>query len=122
MDFGRGFYVTTKVEQAKKWAKRQGKKSGKNGEVVVFEIPASEFNQLNNKYFIDADTEWERVVVDGRNGVHPQYDTVSGPMLRNVPEAISGKEKPRGDGKQTTFLSNKSIELLNKYMKGKPNS
>ncbi|MBD5134945.1 MAG: DUF3990 domain-containing protein, partial [Lachnospiraceae bacterium] len=122
MDFGRGFYVTTEVEQAKKWAKRQEKKSGKNGEVVVFEVPASEFNQLNNKYFIDADTEWERVVVDGRNGVQPQYDTVSGPMLRNVREAISGKEKPRGDGQQTTFLSNKSIELLNKYMKGKPNS
>lgn len=53
------------------------RKNGKNEEVVVFEVPASKFNQLNNKYFIGTDAEWERVV-DGRNGVQPQYDTVSG--------------------------------------------
>lgn len=28
-------------------------------------------------------------------------------------------EKPRGNGQQTTFITNESIELLNKYMKGK---
>ncbi len=112
MDFGRGFYVTTDVNQAIDWAKRQGRKSGNNGEVVVFEIPASEFNQLNNKYFIGTDTEWGRTVLDGRNGIQTHHDTVSGPMLRNVQGATRGVEKPRGNGQQTTFLSNKSIQLL----------
>lgn len=51
MDFGRVFYVTTDKNQADTWAKRLGDKYNTSGDVVVFEIPESDFNKLNNKIF-----------------------------------------------------------------------
>ena len=118
-DFGRGFYVTTDVNQANTWAKRLGNKNNASGDVVVFEIPESDFNKLNNKTFDSPDAEWGKTVVDGRNGVQPPYDTVSGPMLINVKPATKQGATPKGRGQQTTFLSDKSIDLLNNGMKGK---
>ena len=119
MDFGRGFYVTTDVNQANTWAKRLGDKNNASGDVVVFEIPESDFNKLNNKTFDSPDAEWGKTVVDGRNGVQPPYDTVSGPMLINVKPATKQGATPKGRGQQTKFLSGKSIDLLNNGMKGK---
>ena len=119
MDFGRGFYVTTDVNQANTWAKRLGDKNNASGDVVVFEIPESDFNKLNNKTFDSPDAEWGKTVVDGRNGIQPPYDTVSGPMLINVKPATKQGATPKGRGQQTTLLSGKSIDLLNNGMKGK---
>ena len=47
------------------------------------------------------------------------YDTVSDPMLRNIKPASKQGAIPKENGQQTTFLSGKSIDLLNNGMKGK---
>lgn len=117
MDFGRVFYVTTDEAQARTWANRLGSKNKTSGDVVIFEIPEKEFNKLNNKYYGSADATWGNAVLSGRNGVQPPYDTVSGPMLRNVPQAVSGRQMPLGDGQQTTFLTKEAIDTLNNGMK-----
>ncbi|MBQ5475895.1 MAG: DUF3990 domain-containing protein, partial [Lachnospiraceae bacterium] len=117
MDFGRGFYVTTDEAQARTWADRLGSKNKTSGDVVVFEISEKEFNKLNNKYYGSTDATWGNAVISGRNGIQPPYDTVSGPMLRNVPQAVSGRQMPLGDGQQTTFLTKQAIDTLNNGMK-----
>jgi hypothetical protein len=39
MDFGRGFYVTINIEQARNWAARHG---ADGGAIIKFNIPLSE--------------------------------------------------------------------------------
>ena len=119
MDFGRCFYVTIEVNQASLWATRLGKKNRTSGEVVKFEIPESDFNNLNNKSFNTTNDEWGSTVVDGRKGVQPSYDTVSGPMLTNIDDAVNNGVTLLGKGQQTTFLSDRAVRLLNNGMKGK---
>ena len=38
LDFGKGFYVTTFENQAKKWATRKGMRQNKQGVVNVYEL------------------------------------------------------------------------------------
>lgn len=60
-------------------------------------------------------------MVDGRKGIQPPYDTVSGPMFRNLKQVNEEGASPKGNGQQTTFLSNKAVSLLNSGMKGRIN-
>ena len=113
MDFGRGFYTTDDIGQAKDWAARHG---ADGGAIVEFNIPKSEFDSLNNKVFTSADVEWEEFVINSRNGMSNNYDTISGPMLANPKGALKGAP-PKSSGHQTAFNTQKAVDLLNKYMK-----
>ncbi|NFD70540.1 DUF3990 domain-containing protein [Clostridium botulinum] len=116
MDFGRGFYTTTDLEQAKNWIDHKFKG---NGEVLEFNIPKSEFDALNNKVFTSADAEWENFVRNSRKGMTNSYDTISGPMLRNpIKKFYEGLVSAKSSGQQTAFNTQNAIDLLNKYMKG----
>nr|WP_278281518.1 RHS repeat-associated core domain-containing protein [Clostridium saccharobutylicum] len=117
MDFGRGFYTTTDLGQAKNWVEHKFKG---NGEVLEFNIPKSEFDNLNNKVFTSADVEWENFVRNSRKGMTNSYDTISGPMLRNpIKKFYEGRVSAKSSGQQTAFNTQNAIDLLNKYMKGK---
>lgn len=48
----------------------------------------------------------------GRNGVQPPYDTISGPMLKNVNQVTELGKTPKAGGQQTIFLSDKSVDLF----------
>ncbi len=112
MDFGRGFYVTINIEQARNWAARHG---ADGGAIIKFNIPLSEYNNLNNKLFYFADSDWGNFVINSRKGMTNNYDTISGPMLLNPRKALDG-ETPKSGGQQTAFNTQAAIDLLNKYM------
>lgn len=115
MDFGRGFYTTKDINQAKEWAAKHG---SEGGAIVEFNVPKSEFDTLNNKLFNSADAEWEDFVRKSRNGMKNDYDTISGPMLKNPsPKFKQGKVNAKSKGQQTAFNSQKAVDMLNKYMK-----
>ena len=86
LDFGRGFYTTTDLEQAKKWAKRTAdiRKTGK-GYVSVYEIEDDAMSRLRIFRFEKADRPWLDYVVQNRRGQGAEngWDVVYGPVAND---------------------------------------
>ncbi len=114
MDFGRGFYTTTDIQQAKKWIDMRHRG---NGSIVEFNIPKSEFDALNGKLFSYGNSDWIEFVTNSRTGMANSYDYVSGPMLMNSKEYLKYGHKPIAKGQQTAFNTKAGVDLLNKFMK-----
>jgi len=83
LDFGRGFYVTSDLEQAQKWARRvvMFRKSGVPV-VSVYETDAAAWNELSVLRFASADADWLDLVVGYRLGqpIEREYDVIAGPV------------------------------------------
>lgn len=87
-DFGKGFYVTTNFEQAKRWAlKKQKLAKGETKAIVnVYEI---DDNLLNNpkysiKKFDSPNEEWLSFVVNCRRSNRHKYDIVFGAVANDT--------------------------------------
>lgn len=79
LDFGKGFYLTTFEEQAKKWAKRKALRQGKAAIVNVYEMEEelSDFHVLS---FENENEKWLDFVCACRKGeeVNIQFDIIIG--------------------------------------------
>lgn len=75
-DFGDGFYCTTLLEQAKRWASRK-----KPSVVSVYEYLPSE--SLNVLEFTEMTDEWLDFIVNCRRGISHNYDIVIGAMAND---------------------------------------
>ena len=82
LDFGAGFYLTTDLEQAGKWAVRAAR-NRKSGQplISVYET-TSAFSALYAKHFPAPNREWLEFVTANRllKPVEAEYDIVSGPV------------------------------------------
>ena len=59
LDFGKGFYLTSSYEQAKRWAELTVKRRGSGKESVsVFEFDDSSVSDLKILHFTQAQKEW----------------------------------------------------------------
>ncbi len=86
LDFGKGFYTTTDLEQAKKWALRTRRiRNHGNASVNVYEIDDKAFEKLKTLRFAKADIEWLDFVVQNRRGnlEDASYDVVWGPVAND---------------------------------------
>ena len=85
LDFGPAFYLTSDLEQAKKWAQRMHyiRETGAPlVSVYEFDLPAS--TDLRILSFSSPDREWLRYVVANRTGKPTgQYDIVIGPVAND---------------------------------------
>ena len=95
-DFGKGFYTTTFLEQAEKWAKNQFIRYGGEGSFVK-EYEYAEDKSLNIKIFPEMNAEWLEFVKTCRTeGKTPNnYDIIRGPVandntMRTIALYISG--------------------------------
>lgn len=84
-DFGRGFYTTSNLEQAKRWAQIRAKQEDVQcGIVTVFDIPDTIFenSELRIKTFEKADEEWLDFVLENRKNTEFEhgFDLVIGPV------------------------------------------
>lgn len=79
-DFGRGFYTTTDMEQAKRWALNRHGKRGLDSLVLSYEIESLE--GLKIKRFRGANKSWLEFVAlhRKRGGINHDYDIVIGPV------------------------------------------
>lgn len=70
LDFGVGFYTTTSLSQAERWAKIKMRRSNADlGYVSVYRFDYEKAKQqLSIKQFDTADEEWLQFVVDNRKG------------------------------------------------------
>ena len=84
-DFGRGFYTTTSLEQARRWAKIRARQSEKTtGVITVFEAPDQLLThpELAARTFAKADSAWLDFVMANRRDVNfdHRFDLVYGPV------------------------------------------
>ena len=84
-DFGRGFYTTSNLEQARRWAQiRAIQENQPSGVVTVFDVPDHLFShpELQIKSFENADEMWLDFVLANRKNVDfdHEFDIVSGPV------------------------------------------
>ena len=97
LDFGPGFYLTSDLEQAKKWALHT-RNIHENGvpTISVFEFDIQVQAQLDVLAFDSPDRNWLKFVVANRSGKETrQYDIVLGPVandqtIRTVNDFING--------------------------------
>ena len=87
-DFGRGFYTTSSLEQAKRWAQIRAKQEDvPTGIVTIFEVPDTIFenSELRIKTFEKADEEWLDFVLENRKNTEfeHEFDLVIGPVAND---------------------------------------
>ena len=91
LDFGTGFYLTTSLEQAKKWAFIVTKRRN-YGKATVSVFETSDLGKLDILKFKGADINWLKYVANNRKNIYQNnnYDLVIGPVANdNTMPAIS---------------------------------
>lgn len=86
-DFGKGFYLTSSLEQAKSWAKHRTKISNQGHPIVtIYDLDDSCLNVLNVKTFKNANKEWLKFITNNRKSkenIDNQYDIIIGPVAND---------------------------------------
>ena len=79
LDFGKGFYVTTFENQAKKWALRKGMRLNKQGVVNIYELK-DQWKDFRVLSFEKEDEQWLDFVCACRKGesLNMDYDIIIG--------------------------------------------
>ncbi len=79
LDFGRGFYITTYENQAKKWASRKKMRIGKQAIVNVYEL-SEKWESLKVLSFENENEKWLDFVCACRKGesLNQDYDIIIG--------------------------------------------
>lgn len=83
LDFGRGFYTTTDLEQARNWARRTARIRGNGAAcVTVYEVQEEALSTLRVLRFSKPDRDWLDYVATNRKGTAPSdtWDIVAGPV------------------------------------------
>lgn len=83
LDFGKGFYTTSDMEQAARWAWRTAKRRGEsNAFVTVYEVNEDELKNIRLLSFDSPNVEWLNFVVKNRKGeyIAGNWDIISGPV------------------------------------------
>ena len=129
LDFGTGFYVTTSVEQAEKWAELTTKRRAEGRPVItVYEYDESKESELSVLRFIGPDSDWLKFVSANRKNiaVKDDYDLIIGPVAndKTMPvislyfSGIYSEEEtikrllPQKLKDQVVFKTQKALDLL----------
>lgn len=126
-DFGRGFYTTTKKEQALSWAENMSIRYGGEGEYVMkFRLRLDE--KLGIKVFSGLSKDWLSMIKNNRllGGIQHGYDIVIGPVaddntMRTVALYVAGiyndevaidRLKPYEPHDQVSFHTQNALKYL----------
>lgn len=99
-DFGKGFYTTTDIEQAKKWARIKRKRLNLEEDNIEIKQYVNIYEYTENKdlkvlNFMEATEEWLNFIFKNRQSeklVH-DYDIVIGPVANdNLYQVLAGYE------------------------------
>lgn len=86
LDFGTGFYLTTDIDQAKKWAKViKERRKTRSAIVSVFELAEDDVSKLSVLRFNSANKEWLEFVANNRknNVIEKEKDIIIGPVAND---------------------------------------
>ncbi len=119
-DFGKGFYTTTDIEQAKRWTKikKERIQEGKEGNNIKRYINIYEYTEneeLNILDFLEATEEWLDFVYKNRKSkklLH-DYDIVKGPVADDNLFATLRLYERNYISKEDTIGALKTYKLVN---------
>jgi predicted O-methyltransferase YrrM len=86
LDFGAGFYTTTKLEQAEKFAKIVARRNSSTVPIIsVYEFDENVFDKLEILSFVAANNAWFDFVIANRakKQTHDNFDIVTGPVAND---------------------------------------
>ena len=86
LDFGSGFYLTSSLEQATRWAVLTARRRGQGKALIsVFDFDETKLLSLNVLEFTRADVDWLHFVSDNRHGQpeREDLDIVIGPFAND---------------------------------------
>lgn len=86
LDFGAGFYTTSDLGQARRWAELQTRRRGSGSVTVsVFEYNGSASQRLSVRSFSGASAEWLDFVSENRKATYrgKKYDIAIGPVAND---------------------------------------
>ena len=129
LDFGAGFYLTSDLEQARKWASRTTLLREEGQAVVsVYDVCEEELQKLAVLLFDSPNRDWLRYVAANRMGrqMDVQYDVIIGPVandqvIRTVNNYLNGYFTediaiqlllPQKLKDQYAFKTDKAIQIL----------
>ncbi len=118
-DFGRGFYTTTKLDQARRWATGVVRTWGGSAAVIEFDVERNSLAQLEGLFFIRSDTlgvdfwsfvQYCKTIQGDHRRIYTAgyYDIVAGP----VPDDWK-KQSVIPDSDQVSFHTAAAIDALN---------
>jgi hypothetical protein len=87
-DFGKGFYLTSSLEQAQNWANVKAERKRSKAIILTFELKRDWLASLEALCFVIGDAPFFKLVADCRRGTAPHqrprskrlYDVVYGPV------------------------------------------
>jgi hypothetical protein len=118
-DFGQGFYTTTNLDQARRWANDVARTWGGSPAVIEFDVERNALAQQQCLFFIRSDTlavdSWSFVqyckTIQGdhrRRYTAGYYDVVAGPVPGDWK-----KQSVIRESDQVSFHTNAAVDVLN---------
>jgi RHS repeat-associated protein len=121
MDFGKGgFYTTENRTQAEEWAHNiAGRTPGAEPAVLHFRVSQDDLDKLNHKKFDGPSKELDDFLRNSRTGgpMH-NYDSVEGPMLRNLKGFLQQGKPARLTGHQIAIYTPEAAAIFNRGLQG----
>ncbi|NUR00545.1 MAG: DUF3990 domain-containing protein [Streptomyces sp.] len=121
MDFGKGgFYTTENRTQAEEWAQNiAGRTPGAEPVVLHCRVSQQDLDKLNNKKFDGPSQELDDFLRNSRTGgpMH-NYDSVEGPMLRNLKGFLQQGKPARLTGHQIAIYAPEAAAIFNRGLQG----
>lgn len=119
LDYGKGFYATTSLEQAENWVKRRAKemKVGQ-GFVNVYEFDESALRKMNRLIFYEPTEDWVDFVHQNRTvkGFQHDYDIVYGPVANDRVYAAFALYEGGVLSKQELIRELRTYKLVDQYL------
>ena len=117
LDFGRGFYTTTDLPQARRWVRlRLEQQKATMGYINVFEYSAKK--ELHTRHFQSANEAWVDFVHANRTmqGYDHDFDIVSGPVANNNVYLSFNLYESGFISKAELIRRLKTYKLVNQYL------
>ncbi len=119
LDYGKGFYATTSIEQAENWVKRRAKElKACQGYVNIYEFDESLIKKMKCLIFYQPTEEWVDFVHMNRTkkGFQHDYDIVYGPVANDRVYAAFALYEGGVLNKQELIRELKTYKLVDQYL------
>lgn len=119
LDYGKGFYATTSLEQAENWVKRRAREMKANkGYVNVYGFDESVLRKMNSLIFYQPTEEWVDFVHQNRTNknFHHNYDIVYGPVANDRVYAAFALYEGGVLNKQELIRELRTYKLVDQYL------
>ena len=125
LDYGKGFYLTSSLEQAEHWIKRKLDENNlAKGYVNIYEYDPTQEVRYKVLHFTSADEKWLDFVMQNRlsNEFEHDYDLVKGPVANDRVYAAFALYEARLYNKQRLIEELRTYKLVDQVLLHTPKS